>query len=504
MPAMRWDEIERQNSAYAAQIRQIYADAEEIMLEKVRKRLEKGIDEPGWAEKKLAEIRLLNNDINAELADLREADQGIDEAITKAYDSGAKVAAEDLIKANLLASTAATWTRGNSVRSLVKETTSAIGSTHFRILRTAQDAYRESVAAGSSQVLTGTQTVREAVQGVLDQFADRGISGYVDSAGKHWTGQSYAEMAVRTATQNASRQGHTDKLESSGFDLVIISSYSPTCELCYPWQGKVLSLRGQTKGYPTLAEAQDEGLYHPNCGHTQRLYTPGLTEETKEPTEEEKQANKEEYAALQKQRYLERGLRQWKRREAVAITPEAEAKAKAKRKEWSSALKDHVDTVNANYRAKYGKDVFGNDRQLTYRQSWREADKVTTQAEKDAAATKRRENAIFAQNKNGSISSITGNVKFDSNLTKVEAEDILKKRVKNGRAERAYGFNSKGKPIFAMDGDKETVNPSKEMLLNAQGGTVIHNHVDAVPHSPNDIAGSINPLLPHRLYNMAS
>ena len=370
MPAMRWDEIERANNAYAAQIRQIYADAEEIMLQKVRKRLELGIDEPGWAEKKLAEIRLLNKDINAEIADVRKADRGIDEAITKAYDSGARVAGEDLIRANLTDPTAVTWTRGNSLRALVKETTTAIESTHFRILRTAQDAYRESVSAAMPQALTGARTIREVVQDVLNNFADRGISGFVDAAGKNWTAQSYVEMAARTATQHASRQGHTDKLEASGYDLVITSSHTPTCELCWSWQNKVLSLSGQTKGYPTLDMAMADGLYHPNCMHSQSMYTPGLTRE--DGDSRTKADNDQQYRDIKTQRYLERGLRQWKRREAVAMTEEAKNKASGKISVWRAALNEHVKIVNAQYRAKYGRDEYGNDVRLTYRQNWRE------------------------------------------------------------------------------------------------------------------------------------
>lgn len=366
-PAMRWDELYGNIDAYAAQIRNIYADAEEIMLERVRKRLEKGIDDPGWAEKKLAEIRLLNKDINAELADLRQSDKGIDEAVTKAYDSGVQAAADDLIRADLTNPATANWTRGSALKALVKETTNAVGATHFRVLRTAQDAYRECVAQGSSQILTGTQTLRDAVKGVLNRFADRGISGFVDSAGKHWTAPSYAEMAVRTTAQNAARQGHADKLISVGKDLVIISSHGACCDLCGPWEGKIVSLSGNDSKYPSMADAQADGLYHPNCKHRQFLYTPGLTrEETKQ------EYDPEAYQASQTQRKLERGLRQWKRREAVALTEEDKAKTKAKVGEWRSALKDHISTVNEDYRKKHGKDPFGNDRQLLYRQSWRE------------------------------------------------------------------------------------------------------------------------------------
>lgn len=366
-PAMRWDELYGNVDAYAAQIRNIYADAEEIMLERVRKRLEKGIDKPGWAEKKLAEIRQLNKDIQTEIKDLSASDAGVNEAIVKAYDSGVKASIDDLVRADLLDPATANFTRGNALKALVKETTSALSSTHFRILRTAQDAYRESVAVGSSQILAGTQTLRGAVQNVLNRFADKGISGFVDKAGKHWTAPSYAEMAVRTAAQNAARQGHSDKLVSAGKDLVIISSHGASCDICAPWEGRVVSLSGNDSKYPSMADAQADGLMHPNCKHRSSLYTPGLTRE-----ETKVEYDPAAYQAQQEQRKLERGLRQWKRREAVALTDDAKAVTKGKVGEWRTALKDHISTVNEDYRKKYGKDPFGNDRQLLYRQSWRE------------------------------------------------------------------------------------------------------------------------------------
>jgi hypothetical protein len=108
------------------------------------------------------------------------------------------------------------------------------------------------------------------------------------------------------------------------------------CELCRPWEGKVLSSSGTTPGYPTVAEARDAGLFHPGCTHDLALYTPGLT---RKPTDTDNPAGYEE---RQQQRYIERGIRQWKKREAVAVTDEAKALATAKKREWSGRMKRFV------------------------------------------------------------------------------------------------------------------------------------------------------------------
>ncbi len=41
---------------------------------------------------------------------------------------------------------------------------------------------------------------------------------------------------------------------------------------CTPWQGKILSITGKTKGYPTLEEAKAAKLFHPRCRHAYGLY----------------------------------------------------------------------------------------------------------------------------------------------------------------------------------------------------------------------------------------
>jgi len=60
-------------------------------------------------------------------------------------------------------------------------------------------------------------------------------------------------------------EGTANRLVEQGHDLVKVSTHRGACELCQPWQGKVLSITGKTKGYRTLEEAKAAGLFHPNC-----------------------------------------------------------------------------------------------------------------------------------------------------------------------------------------------------------------------------------------------
>ena len=116
------------------------------------------------------------------------------------------------------------------------------------ILRAANDAYANIVGRASALVATGTVTVREAVQREMNDFANRGITSFVDVAGRHWDMETYAEMATLTAIERATIEGYTDTMEEYGFDLAEISSHFGACPVCEAWEGVIVSVSGETYG----------------------------------------------------------------------------------------------------------------------------------------------------------------------------------------------------------------------------------------------------------------
>jgi hypothetical protein len=318
----------------------IYTEAERTMLEKVARRVARGIDQPGWAERKLAETQQMRREIEREIQSLQKATGQVGDAVQAAYEVGAKEAERDLARTGALKSGETTATFGRASRAhieaLVRKTIDNLSATHLRILRATEDAYRGAIADAASQVLTGTQTRREAAQAALRRFADQGISGFRDAAGRNWDIASYAEMATRSATGQAAIEGHIDTLAANGNDLVIVSDSPEECEICRPWEGKVLSISGRT-GYPSLADARAQGLFHPSCTHTVGVYIEGLTRPMKGTK------NPEGYTERQQQRHNERQIRHWKRREAVAITDQEKATARAKVREWQARQRAFID-----------------------------------------------------------------------------------------------------------------------------------------------------------------
>lgn len=328
----------------------LYLEAEAVMLDKVARRVARGIEEPGWAERKLGEITELRQDAEAVVARLTaDSPAAVEEAVRMGYNRGVATAGTDLTKAGVSKTLAFGRINLDAVTSLVEETVTTVRSTHTRILRSTLDAYRAVIAEAGGQLTTGTITRREAAQSALNRFAMRGITGFVDTAGRNWDLASYTEMAVRTASARAAVQGHVGRLVEVGYDLVIVSDAPQECSLCRPWEGKVLSITGQTTGSlsdgrtvaGTLSGATGAGLFHPGCRHSTGMYTPGLTRPIRGT------ADPEGDAARRRLRELERHVRSWKRRESVAITDGAKRQAGGKVREWQGAIRSHVASTPA-------------------------------------------------------------------------------------------------------------------------------------------------------------
>lgn len=84
-------------------------------------------------------------------------------------------------------------------------------------------------------------------------------STYVTMLTKTLTADIYRKAAQDTILENFADKG----------DLVeVVGSNSCKCSVCEKYYGKILSLTGKDPNYPSLAEAKEEGLFHPNCVHS--------------------------------------------------------------------------------------------------------------------------------------------------------------------------------------------------------------------------------------------
>ncbi|MEJ6549845.1 hypothetical protein PQI66_09845 [Corynebacterium sp. USCH3] len=234
-------------------------------------------------------------------------------------------------------------------RAAAEATGRALDKAARQVPRSAKSAWDRIINDAVNRTVAGELTIEQAMQQAMDQAAKEGIGFYRDSAGRKWGLDTYSEMAIRTGTNQALRDAHAAELLAQGIDLVIVSSHANPAPQCAPYEQKVLSLTGEhPNGRQTIdgqsvtvtasiAEAEANGLHHPNCRHTHTAYLPGFTD----PLPVQPDPDHEGYKATQQQRYFEREIRRSARMEAAATTPEARAKAAARRRNYEAKLSAH-------------------------------------------------------------------------------------------------------------------------------------------------------------------
>ena len=203
------------------------------------------------------------------------------------------------------------------------------------MLESTENAYRATVSDitarmqraqgiinnATGEVVSGVESFNQALKQATAQLVANGITGFVDHDGRKWKPETYVAMDMRTTFHNVSRRAFWDRNQEYGNDLYLVSQHPGARPLCYPWQCKVISRENRHKwttdgqGNPVQVWAQNEtsygepaGLFGINCGHHPELFIPGATMVPEVRQDEEQ--NAEQYADSQKQRGLERELRQ--------------------------------------------------------------------------------------------------------------------------------------------------------------------------------------------------
>lgn len=225
------------------------------------------------------------------------------------------------------------------------------------MLESTIDLYRETVSdvvarfqrlqgimdTTAGMVISGVQTLNQAVKEAVQKMVEVGITGFIDRGGHHWSPEAYVTMDTRTTMANTARESIFEQNRNFNNDLFSVSWHSGARPLCFPWQGKVIAktgphgkttdLNGKTIEVYALSETtygEPAGLFGINCGHFPIPFIPGYSL-ARQPEQDEAQ-NAKEYAESQRQRALERKLRYEKRDLQVLKAQGAgEAEIKAQR-----------------------------------------------------------------------------------------------------------------------------------------------------------------------------
>ena len=266
---------------------------------------------------------------------IREALRDVDPALKKAAERGLLLG-QGIIPPEVDPGTMQAFT------AFYRQSADKLNLVNTTMLQSTEQAYRKTVADVTGQLLrtqtilnqetgmvvSGVESYNSAVRSAVKQMVDNDLTGFVDSAGRHWTPEAYVAMDIRTTVMNTAREAVWEREEQYGDDLYQVSWHDAARPLCYPWQGKVISRNDVPRdvydeaGNKVHVYAQSEttygepaGLFGINCGHYPIPFVPGFSR-IREPRQDEEE-NAKAYELKEGQRDLERQLRYQKRDLAV-------------------------------------------------------------------------------------------------------------------------------------------------------------------------------------------
>lgn len=232
------------------------------------------------------------------------------------------------------------------------------------VRKTYLDIVEKSYLATSTGVKSYGETIRES----LNELANKGIKtlNYISKGEDGTTSiRSYdIEGTVRreilTATRQLSGNLNHELIELTESEYIKFSEHLDCRPTHYDWQGTI----ARKEDWKDIADYGDvAGIYGINCRHYVEPYFQDV-ELDDTITIKDKDGNKKEYkvsnklkeyskddtndsySISQKQRYLERGIRSWKRRREMSKANgdiDMLKKSKSKVKEWSDRLDKFTD-----------------------------------------------------------------------------------------------------------------------------------------------------------------
>ena len=212
----------------------------------------------------------------------------------------------------------------NLVNTVMLESTQKAYQATVSDIVTRMSATQDILNVGTGEVISGVTSMNQAIRQSVQKMVENGITGFIDHGGHHWSPEAYVTMDIRTTMANTAREAVFERNEEYGNDLYQVSWHDGARPLCYPWQGKVISRDNNSREVEDLdgnlvhVYAQSEttygeaaGLFGINCGHYPIPFIPGFSKIR--PPQQNEEQNAKDYEESQKQRQLERKLREEKR-----------------------------------------------------------------------------------------------------------------------------------------------------------------------------------------------
>ena len=318
------------------EINRIYAEVEIELVSAIAQELSRGssatISPIAWRTEKLRQMGRLEGKLTTilqrKLKTLTpEIEQAVFSAMVSSGDADDAILKQiSSIKAQVAAGTFVPTSKSTIFEQLaasaIANAKRGMNLTNTGALQAASQMWASAVNDAYMRTLTGSMSLDQSVKRAVRQLGKQGAYvNYISANGKRT--RNTLEVAIRrdvvTSVNQSAAKMTMGRCDEEDLDLVEVSSHAGSRPEHEVWQGKVYSLHGKTQGYELLSIATGygdaDGLCGVNCRHSFYPFHPGLSKQNENDTT--KRENEKIYENTQKQRYIERNIRNAKREAAV-------------------------------------------------------------------------------------------------------------------------------------------------------------------------------------------
>lgn len=362
-------------------IKSMYEDMEIYLIKSMKRNLQLHLDEeeatgfkyPQWQAMKLKELKRYQRQ-NKEI--IGSKTKGFSTLVSRylknelregSYNAlkDNKEAMGDKYKANKQLANSFFKINDKKINALINSVNNDLGTANRAVLRMTNDQYRKVIFQSQFYVANGTLTTKQAIDKANEEFLRRGLNVIKYKDGKRVNIASYSQMAIRTAGQRAMLMGEGAVRKKYKQHLIRISAHGTSCELCIPWQGKVLIddvySGGSSKDgkYTLLSEAMDQGLFHPNCRHGISTYFGGNDDisDINESYANGKDGSESDAQYIDDMNYINRKIKEYQRLEVGSLDETNIKTYRGKRKEWEGKRKK----IEEYFQMSWEEILFGKD-----------------------------------------------------------------------------------------------------------------------------------------------
>lgn len=339
----------------------IYSELETKLLDEIVKHFnynEEFINSDYWRIEKLEELGLLNENIIEYIAKITNKTPAeiMKTLKTIGFDTLNMNNLNNAYTGGFLQIDPSVLIQNNTINNLIEHSYNELSNRFIEISKKIENATRDAylnVVEKTYIQTTAGESYQEAIRNALMDLGNKGITTLtyktVDEEGNIVGIRNYdVEGAVRreliTATHNLTNEINKNVAEELDVEYVYLSEHVCCRPQHFPWQGTIIK---RVDLIAVTKYGEVDGMGGPNCKHYPTPYFGNARgKELKKITLEEAT---EQYALSQQQRYLERGIRRWKRKQRIFEKAEDEEyykKCKDKVKEWQLRNKEFTEKNN--------------------------------------------------------------------------------------------------------------------------------------------------------------